>query len=266
MSYTTTTNKGLEKVDPGTEVGTWGPYINTDWDIVDKALGGSVSYTLTTSDQNVSSTDAQALRIILTGNTGTTTFTGTGSVLGTVLTITAVSSGSLAAGTFVSGTGIPVGTQITVQLSGTIGGIGTYTINNSLTASSTAITGSTSSLNLIYPSGIGGMWIIANNTTGPAVIYAKTSAVGSSGVYLTQQSTSLVFSDGTNVGYADSRFSNSAIGATGGGSDAIFFLNDLYVTADYTIPSNKNAMTAGPITVNSGVTVTINAPTVWTIV
>jgi len=266
MSYTTTTNKNLEKVDPGTEVGTWGPYINLDWDIVDKALGGSVSYTLTTSDQNISTTDAQALRINLTGNTGTTTFVGTGSITGTVLTITAVTSGTLAAGTFLSGTGVVAGTQISVQISGTIGGVGTYTINNTQTVTSTTITGSSSSLNIIYPSGIGGIWIVNNTTTGPAALYAKTSASGSSGVYLAQQATSLIYSDGTNVGFAGSRFSNNAIGATGGGSDAVFFLNNQYVTVDYTIPSTSNAMTAGPITINSGVTVTINAPTVWTIV
>jgi len=55
-------------------------------------------------------------------------------------------------------------------------------------------------------------------------------------------------------------------GATGAGTDAVFFLNDQAVTASYSIPSTKNAMTAGPITVNSGVTVTIPSGSVWVVV
>ena len=55
-------------------------------------------------------------------------------------------------------------------------------------------------------------------------------------------------------------------GATGGGSDEVFYENAQTVTANYTITNNKNAMSAGPITVNSGVTVTVNNGQAWTIV
>ena len=55
-------------------------------------------------------------------------------------------------------------------------------------------------------------------------------------------------------------------GATGGGSDQIFYENDQTVTTNYTITTNKNAMTAGPITVGSGVTVTVPSGSTWTIV
>lgn len=55
-------------------------------------------------------------------------------------------------------------------------------------------------------------------------------------------------------------------GATGGGADQVFFENDQFVTADYTIPGTKNAGTFGPITVDSGVTVTVSSGSVWTIV
>ena len=55
-------------------------------------------------------------------------------------------------------------------------------------------------------------------------------------------------------------------GATGGGSDEIFFENGQTVTTNYTITNNKNAMSAGPITINSGVTVTVGTGEVWTVV
>ena len=55
-------------------------------------------------------------------------------------------------------------------------------------------------------------------------------------------------------------------GLKGGGSDLIFFENSQNVTTNYTISNNKNAMSAGPITINSGVTVTIGDGETWTVV
>lgn len=127
MSTSLTTNKGLSKVTVGTEVGTWGPYINTDMDILDKSLGSTVSYALSSSNQTVSSTDAQNQRILLTG---------------------------------------------------------TLTAN----------------ISLIFPSGVGGDWIVTNNTAnsgGPWIV------TGTTGLGLTttlpQGSSCFIYSDGTNV-------------------------------------------------------------------
>ena len=58
----------------------------------------------------------------------------------------------------------------------------------------------------------------------------------------------------------------AAAGATGGGSDEIFYENGQTVTADYTITNGKNAMSAGAITINSGVTVTVGSGETWTVV
>jgi len=55
-------------------------------------------------------------------------------------------------------------------------------------------------------------------------------------------------------------------GATGGGSDEIFYENGQNVTTNYTITNGKNAMSAGPITIDSGVTVTVGAGETLTIV
>ena len=45
-------------------------------------------------------------------------------------------------------------------------------------------------------------------------------------------------------------------GATGGGTDEVFFESDQAVTTNYTLSSGKNAHTVSP-TINSGVTVTV---------
>ncbi len=55
-------------------------------------------------------------------------------------------------------------------------------------------------------------------------------------------------------------------GATGGGSDQIFYENGQTVTTNYTITNGKNAMSAGPITINTGVTVTVGTGETWTVV
>jgi len=55
-------------------------------------------------------------------------------------------------------------------------------------------------------------------------------------------------------------------GATGGGGDAVFVENDQAVTANYTIPATKNAMSTGPVTVNSGVTVTVSSGARWVVI
>ena len=58
----------------------------------------------------------------------------------------------------------------------------------------------------------------------------------------------------------------AAAGATGGGTDKIFYENGQTVTTNYTISNNNNAMSAGPITINSGIAVTIGTGENWTIV
>lgn len=56
-----------------------------------------------------------------------------------VLNVTAVGSGTLVVGGSLSGTGVAAGTQITAQLSGAAGGIGTYSVNFSQLVPSTTI-------------------------------------------------------------------------------------------------------------------------------
>jgi len=63
-----------------------------------------------------------------------------------------------------------------------------------------------------------------------------------------------------------SNLTGISAGATGGGSDEVFYENDQAVTTDYTITNGKNAMAAGPITINSGVTVTVGSGETLTIV
>ena len=55
-------------------------------------------------------------------------------------------------------------------------------------------------------------------------------------------------------------------GATGFGTNKVFYENDTEVFGSYQITSGKNALSAGPIAVAAGVTVTIPSGSFWTIV
>jgi len=66
-------------------------------------------------------------------------------------------------------------------------------------------------------------------------------------------------------GYSGSSWGQLGGGATGGGADQIFNLNGQTVTTDYTIPTGFNASTVGPITIASGITVTVPDSSNWVI-
>ena len=89
---------------------------------------------------------------------------------------------------------------------------------------------------------------------------SKKAETVSGGFTVTGTCTATAFSgDGSSL-------TGISAGATGGGSDEIFYENGQTVTTNYTITNGKNAMSAGPITINSGVTVTVGAGETLTIV
>lgn len=65
----------------------------------------------------------------------------TGAIATTTLTVSAVSSGTLSVGQVIAGAGVTVGTRVTAQLTGTPGGVGTYTVSVSQTVASGSLTG-----------------------------------------------------------------------------------------------------------------------------
>ena len=67
-------------------------------------------------------------------------------------------------------------------------------------------------------------------------------------------------------GYNGTAWSSVGGGATGGGSDTVFLENSQTVTTNYTLSTGKNAVSAGPVTVNAGVTVTVPSGASWVIV
>jgi hypothetical protein len=67
------------------------------------------------------------------------------------------------------------------------------------------------------------------------------------------------FSAGTKDVFVTYPAARAVLGAPG------LVENDITITANYTITSGKNAMSAGPITIATGVTVTVPTGSTWTI-
>jgi len=102
---------------------------------------GSVSFAATGSP----STGASGA----TSSIAASTFSVTGSISGDVMTVTAVGSGTIVKGATLSGTNVATGTKVVTQLSGTAGGVGTYSVSiGEQAALSTTITGAYGTLTL----------------------------------------------------------------------------------------------------------------------
>lgn len=154
--------------------------------------------------------------------------------------------------------GLPGGTngQIQYNNSSSFGGISAITTNGSNTM--TFGTQQTTQ----------GAIVLANTAAGSFATTIQSSNSASAAWTLTLPTTAgtnnYVLS--TNGSGVTSWVAQSGGGATGGGTDAIFWNNDQTVTTNYSIPSGKNSGTFGPISINSGVTVTVPSGSTWTVV
>ena len=102
------------------------------------------------------------------------------------------------------------------------------------------------------------------STTGSAVLPSGTEAQrdGSpSAGYIRFNSDASSFE-----GYNGTAWGAIGGGATGGGTDAWALEHDNTITTNYTIGAGKNVINAGPMTINSGVTVTVPTGSSWSIV
>lgn len=108
-----------------------------------------------------------------------------------IMTVTAVGSGALVVGGLLSGTGVQSGTQIVNQLTGTAGGVGTYTVNIPQTTASTTVTQSyglfTAGGTITGTFGVGDV-LSGSGVTAGTTITALGTGTGGAGTYIVQTS------------------------------------------------------------------------------
>jgi hypothetical protein len=218
----------------------------------------------------VSSTTA--LQAVFTGSDKSlvsNAITGTGNVVmsasptltGTIAGASQTLSGTLAVTGVITATGGVTG-SLTGNVTGNVSGSAGSCTGNAATATALA-TGRTIGItgDVSYTSG---SFDGTGNVTGAATLATTGVSAGSYGS--TSSIPTITVDAKGRVTSVTSNAITIAAGAVGGGTDKIFWENDQTVTTNYTMTSNKNAVSAGPITVNTGVTVTIPTGGVWTLV
>lgn len=145
---------------------------------------GSVTFAATGSPTQAASTTAAI---------AASTFSVTGTIVGDVLNVTAVGSGTVVAGATISGTGVASGTKVKRQLTGTAGGVGTYAVNiPEQNVASTTISGTYGTMTVsAVGSGtlvVGGVLSGTNVVAGTALTQFLTGA-GGTGTYVVDNNT-----------------------------------------------------------------------------
>jgi hypothetical protein len=126
------------------------------------------------------------------------------------------------------------------------------------------VTGAPGTTRYIYAPKQSKMYVVINNCTDQSSVYLRGGPTSpTTGTLIAATTAALCAWNGNTSDFIKVAGGG---GASGGGSNQVFFQNDQTVSVSYTIPNNTNAGTFGPITVNSGVTVTVPSGGVWTIV
>lgn len=184
---------------------------------------------------------------------------GTGTVNGITLSGTVTSSGNLTLGGTLSGV------DLTTQVTGTLpignGGTGQTTANAAFNA--LAPSQSSQSGKYLTTDGTNTAWATVNagaslsNDTSTSTNLYPLFAAATSGTPTTLYTSNAQYLFKPSTGELSVKVPRASNGIT---------VNSATVSSNYTIASGDNGLSAGPVTVDSGISVTISSGSVWTVV
>jgi hypothetical protein len=260
----------IELIGTGDQTGTWGTTTNNNFSVAfQEAITGSADVAFSSADVTVTLTDTNAaqtarnLRLNLTGTSGGARqlILGSGCQIEKLYLI----NNGLADAVTVkntSGTGIavPAGKSMFVYNNGTNvvealnASVTMQTTGNSTVGGNLAVTGTSA-----FTGAISSAADATFSGTGQVKLPAGTTA---------QRSGSPV-NGMIRYNSDESGFEGYQGGAWGGISGAqangVIYENNLTITANYTLTTNKNGFSVGPITISGGVTVTVPSGQRWVV-
>jgi hypothetical protein len=226
------------------------------------------------ADNTVSALNAADFRTAIGAGTGAGTVTsvsGTGTVNGISLSGTVTSSGNLTLGGTLSN--VSLATQVTGTLPIANGGTGETTRQNAMDALAGAVTsgqylrgnGTDVVMSAIQ---VADVPTLNQNTTGTAANVTGTVAVANGGTGLTSLTVNRIpYGNGTSAYQSNANFTFDGTTASAPiqrASNGIV-TNSKTIGTSFTIPATDNAMSAGPVTLSSGVTVTVSSGSRWVV-
>jgi hypothetical protein len=293
----------IELIGTGEQSGTWGTTTNTNLSTaLGEAITGTADVTFSSADVTLTLTNvntaqtARNLRLNLSGTSGgaRNLILGSGCQIEKLYLINnGLADAVTVKNTTGSGVAVPAGKSMYVfnnavdvvdvltYFSGTVvssavtitGG----TINSTTIGASTASSGRFTTLEATGNTTLGdasGDTITLNAATASIpnnLNFSGTGTItlpnGTTGQRPTPADGMIRYNTSTSgfEGYAAGDWGSIGGGATGAGGDQVFYENELTVTTSYTLTTNRNAMSTGPITIDSGATVTIPSGQRWVI-
>jgi hypothetical protein len=245
----------IELIGTGEQTGTWGTTTNNNFAVaVGEAITGSADVAFSSADVTVTLTDtnlaqiARNLRLNLTGTSGgaRNLILGSGCQIEKLYLI----NNGLADAVTVKNTGgtgiaVPAGKSMFVFNNGT-NVIEAVTGAVNLSIGTLAVTGtSTFAADSTY-TGTGQVKLPAGTT-------AQRSGAPANGMIRYNSD------DAGFEGYQDGAWG----GISGAQANGVIYENNLTITANYTLTTNKNGFSVGPITISGGVTVTVPSGQRW---
>jgi hypothetical protein len=153
-----------------------------------------------------------------TASIAASTFSTTASITDNVLTVTAVGSGTVVPGATISGTGVSSGTLVVAQLTGTAGGVGTYSVNIAQNAASTTVSGAYGTLT-VTAVGSGsvaiGNVLAGSGVTAGTFVTALGTGTGGTGTYIVSPSQTAASTTITATGAVETKWYAATNGLAG---------------------------------------------------
>jgi hypothetical protein len=293
----------IELIGTGDQSGTWGVTTNTNFSTaISEAITGTADVAFSSADVTVTLTNTNAaqtarnLRLNLTGTSGgaRNLILGSGCQIEKLYLINnGLSDAVTVKNTSGTGVSVPAGRAMLVFNNGTnVVDVLNY-ISGTVVSSAATITGGTiNSTTIGATTASSGRFTTleatGNTTLGDAsgdtiTLNAATASIpnnlnfsGTGSITLPNGNTGQRPTPATGMiryntttagfeGYADTAWGSIGGGATGAGGDQVFYENEVTVTTSYTLTTNRNAMSTGPITINSGAVVTVPSGQRWVI-